>query len=291
MIQKKSSLLEASHNRFWKRLCKNRSAQIGGVIVGTLLFLAIFAGWIAPYQPTARADLGRHAEVSSTHWLGTDQDAFDVFSRLIYGSRLSLMAGTVSMTLAITVGGFLGVTAGYFGKWVDVVIMRAMDIMLSFPSLLLAILVVMATSRTSWIPVMVAVGLINVPVFCRQVRATVLTVRNLDYVTASRAMGATWPHILVHVILPAIINPVIVLATLGLGTAVLEVAGLSFLGIGGQPDDPEWGSMLSAAKEHISSALLPIVMPGIAISFTVLGFNLLGDGLRDVLDPHLVRRE
>jgi peptide/nickel transport system permease protein len=189
------------------------------------------------------------------------------------------------MTVAIGIGATAGAAAGYLGGATDNMIMRLTDVMMSFPAILIAILVVIALDRDQWYPIMIAVGLINVPLFCRQVRATVLTIRGLDYVAASRAMGASQFHVLVKVILPATISPVIVLATLGLGVAILEVAGLAYLGIAGQPDDPEWGSMLASAKDHLSVSLWPIIVPGMAISLTVLGFNLLGDGLRDAVDP------
>ncbi len=281
----------SSKSRAWKRLSRSRSAWIGTAIVLVLVLMALAADWVSPYGPQERATIGRHAAPSAEHWLGTDQDGFDVWARIIYGSRLSLAAGVVSMALAIAVGATAGIVAGYFGGWVDAVTMRAIDVMLSLPGILIAILVVMASSRTSWTPIMIAVGVINIPIFCRQVRATVLTIRQLDYVTASRAFGASPPHILLKVMLPGVVSPILVLATLGLGTAVLEVAGLSFLGIAGQPDDAEWGSMLAAAKEHLATSLWPVIAPGAAITLCVLGFNLLGDGLRDALDPHLAGRD
>ena len=181
-----------------------------------------------------------------------------------------------------------GAIAGYFGRTIDTLIMRGIDVALAFPSVLIALLAAMAF-RPGWTAVIIAVGLINVPVFARQVRATVLTLRHLDYVLASRALGASSLSILWRVILPGIISPVIVLATLGLGTAILEVAGLSFLGVGGDPTEPEWGSMLNQAKDQLQYSIWPAIGPGVAISLSILGFNLLGDGLRDALDPQLVQ--
>ena len=286
-----ASLSDSTKQRAWRRLRRSRSAWIGAAVVGLMLAMAVFANVVAPFGPQEKTNAGVLKSPSGENWLGTDQDGFDVFSRILHGSRLSLLSGVVSIALAIACGATAGLIAGYSGGWVDGIIMRTIDIMLSFPGILVAILIVMASSQTSWVPIMIAVGVINIPAFCRQVRATVISTRGLDYVVASRAMGASTFHILRKVLLPSVVSPIIVLATLGLGTAVLEVAGLSYLGIAGQPDDAEWGSMLAAAKEHLSSSLWPVLAPGIAISMTVLGFNLLGDGLRDALDPHLAGRE
>jgi ABC-type dipeptide/oligopeptide/nickel transport system permease subunit len=274
-------------SRAWRHLRRSRSARLGAALIGLCLVGAIFAPALAPYGPNEKTSAGPLAPPSDAHWLGTDADGYDVLSRVLYGGRLSLLAGGASIALAVMVGVTAGVVAGYAGGWIDAAIMRANDLLLSFPGILVAILVVLASDPTSWTPIMVAVGLINIPVFARQVRATVLTTRSLDYVAASEAMGASSPHMLRRVILPAVVSPVIVLATLGLGTAVLEVAGLSFLGIAGQPDDPDWGTMLAVAKNFLAVSFWPALAPGAAISLTVLGFNLLGDGLRDALDPRL----
>ena len=280
-------MLLPGDQRFWRRLRRSRSAWIGAALVGLCLGCALFAPLLAPYGPHEKDGASPLAPPSAAHWLGTSPDGYDVLSRVIYGSRLSLLAGVVSIGLAVLVGVSVGIAAGYFGGWADALLMRSIDLVLSFPGILVAILVVLASDRTSWTPIMVAVGIINIPIFARQVRATVLTVRSLDYVVASEAMGARPRHVLWHVILPSVVSPVIVLATLGVGTAVLEVAGLSFLGIAGQPDDPEWGTMLAVAKNFLAASFWPALAPGVAISLTVLGFNLLGDGLRDALDPRL----
>ena len=202
----------------------------------------------------------------------------------MYGSRLSLLAGVISISLAALIGTPLGAVAGFLGGRVDSLLMRGIDVALAFPSILIALLVA-AAYRPSWASVVIAVGLINVPVFARQVRATVLSVAQLEYVLASRAFGATSWRILTREILPSLISPVIVLSSLSLGTAILEVAGLSFLGIGGDLTAAEWGSMLAQAKDHWRANPWFPIAPGVAISLTVLGFNLLGDGLRDALDP------
>lgn len=275
-------------SRAWRRLRGSNSARIGAVLVLLFVSMALLAGMLTPYAPNYRD--GLNAAPSSAHWLGTDSHEYDVLTRVIYGSRLSLLAGGISILLAISIGASLGAVAGYSGGWIDALLMRAIDVVLAFPSILIALLIVTSLGA-GWFAVIVAVGLINVPVFARQVRATLLTVRHLDYVTAARAVGARPRYILGRVLLPSLVSPVLVLATLGMGSAILEVAGLSFLGIAGDPTLPEWGSMLSEAKEFLHTTRLPALAPGAAISLTILGFNLLGDGLRDALDPQLVGRD
>ena len=279
--------LDTPQQRVWLRLRGSSSAKIGTVVVALFLGMAVTADWLAPYGPqTHDAEAGAHASPSVQHWLGVDENEKDVLSRVMYGARLSLFAGLVSIVMAVVLGSSAGTAAGYFGGWTDAVIMRGIDIALAFPSILIALLVATAY-RPGWAAVIIAVGLINVPVFARQVRVTVLTLRELDYVVASRALGANPLQILWRAILPGIVNPVVVLATLGLGAAILEVAGLSFLGVGGDPTEPEWGNMLAQSKDYLTESVWPAVGPGVAISMAILGFNLLGDGLRDALDPHL----
>lgn len=273
--------------RAWVRLRRSGSARTGSVVIIGFMLMAVFCQLIAPYGPDSRdASVAAPSGPSSAHWLGVDANQKDVLSRVMYGSRLSLFAGLISITFAVAIGVPAGAIAGFFGGWLETIIMRSIDIALAFPSILIALLVATAY-RPGWPAVIIAVGLINVPVFARQVRVTVLTLRSLDYVTACRAVGASPLHILWRVIAPGIVNPVVVLATMGLGAAILEVAGLSFLGVGGDPTEPEWGSMLAQAKDHLSSSIWPAVGPGVAISLAILGFNLLGDGLRDALDPRL----
>jgi peptide/nickel transport system permease protein len=247
--------------------------------------VALTADWLAPYSLDQQLSIDHIARRPSVnHWLGTDELGKDVLSRVMFGSRLSLAAGLLSIVLAVALGAPGGAIAGYFGGRVDSLLMRAIDVALAFPSVLIALLV-SAAYGPSWAAVVIAVGLINVPVFARQVRATVLTVAQLDYVLASRAFGATSWHVVTREILPSLVSPVIVLASLTLGTAILEVAGLSFLGLGGDPTIAEWGAMLTRAKTYWSANPWLALGPGAAISLTVLGFNLLGDGLRDALDP------
>ena len=279
--------LDSPRQRAWLRLRRSHSARIGATVVIVFLLMAIGCGVLAPYEPESRDSIAAAPSgPTAKHWLGVDANEKDVLSRVMYGSRLSLFAGVVSITLAIAIGTPAGAIAGYFGGLTETVIMRSIDIALAFPSILIALLVATAY-RPGWGAVIIAVGLINVPVFARQVRVTVLAIRELDYVVASRSLGATAAHILFHTVLPGLISPVVVLATMGLGSAVLEVAGLSFLEVGGDPTEPEWGSMLAQAKDHLSVSIWPAVGPGVAISAAILGFNLLGDGIRDALDPRL----
>ncbi len=282
-----TSLSDTPTSRVWRRLWRSSAARIGAVLVGLFVLLAVGSERLAPYAPDAR-DSSQLAPAgpSARHWLGVDANEKDVLSRVICGARLSLLAGVVSISLAVGLGVPAGLLAGYFGGWAESLIMRGIDLALAFPSILIALLVATAY-RPGWVAVVLAVGLINIPVFARQVRVTVLTLRDLDYVLASRALGATPLHILLRIVMPGIVNPVVVLATMGLGAAILEVAGLSFLGVGGDPTQPEWGSMLAQAKDHLGSSIWPALGPGAAISLAILGFNLLGDGLRDAFDTRL----
>jgi len=258
------------------------------VIVLVMVLLAVQPRLVSRYDPNFNS--GQSAQPPSwRHWLGTDDAGKDVYSRTCFGAQLSLLCGTLSVALALILGVPAGALAGYFSGIADTLIMRSIDIALAFPSVLIALLVASAF-RPGWETVIIAVGLINVPAIARQVRATVLSVRTLDYVTASRALGARPLRTLVREILPSLAAPVITLATLGIGTAILEVAALSFLGIGGDPTEPEWGSMLDQAKGCWSTNAYAAVGPGLAISLTVLGFNLLGDALQDALDPRRYER-
>ena len=271
--------------RAWQRLAASPSARIGAGLIGLFVLVALTADWIAPYSAAQKfAADAMYERPSWAHWFGTDSLGKDVLSRVMFGSRLSLLAGAISIVLAVAIGTPLGAVAGYFGGRTDALLMRGIDVALAFPSVLIALLVA-AAYRPSWASVVIAVGLINVPVFARQVRATVLTVAQLEFILASRAFGAGPWRILTREILPALVSPVVVLASLSLGTAILEVAGLSFLGIGGDPTVAEWGAMLAQAKNSWNANPWLALAPGAAISLTVLGFNLLGDGLRNALDP------
>jgi peptide/nickel transport system permease protein len=271
-----------NRRRALARFLRSRSGLAGLAIVLVFASLACAANWISPYAPNATHV--QFARPSSAHWLGTDANRHDVLTRVIHGTRLSLLAGGVSIALAVALGAPMGAIAGYLGGRCDAALMRLVDVALAFPSILLALLVTTAVAR-GWAAVIVSVGLINLPTFARQVRANVLGLRSLDYVQASRALGGSNWHILTRVVLPGLVSPVAVLATLGLGSAILEVAGLSFIGVGGDPTEPEWGAMLSQAKDFLGQSVWPALGPGIAISLSILGFNLLGDGLRDAIEP------
>ena len=280
-----------------RRLFKHRSAQVGMIILGLMLFIAIFAEWIAPYSPTDRPRGVRRREPPCIHMLGCPADepqhlfgidsiSRDLFSRVLFGSRLSLQIGLATITFAILIGGMIGAVAAYTGGWVDNILMRIMDVLMAFPSLLLAIAIV-SVLGTGLINALLSISIVSIPRYARLVRGTVLQVRELEYVQASRALGGSGLHVLLLRILPNAITPLIVQGTLGIAGAILDAAALSFLGLGAEPPIPEWGLMLGEEKNSIFNAPHLVFFPGIAIMLTVLGFNLLGDGLRDALDPRL----
>ena len=269
-----------------RRLARNRSAVVGGLVFGLIVVLALVGVWATPYDPVKIDTPNRLTEPGLVYWLGTDHFGRDIFSRLLSGAHLSLLIGLTSVSLAVSLGLLLGLPAGYFGGWLDMLVMRAMDLLLSFPSVLLALSIV-AIVGPSLSNVMLAVGIASVPSFTRLVRASVLSVRTLPYIEAARATGCGSTRILLRHILPNILAPLIVLATLGTAGAILTGAALSFLGLGAQPPTPEWGAMLSEARNYMRLGWWLTVFPGLAIALTVLGLNLLGDGLRDWLDPQM----
>lgn len=292
-------------NSLWRltirRLFRQRSAIFGMSILLVLIIMAVFAPVIAPYGPSevliGKEDVKKREapcihllgcpKEKPQHLMGIDGNVRDVFSRIVYGTRVSLQIGFVVVTLAVVVGTFLGAVAGYNGGWLDNLIMRIMDIVLAFPFFLLAIALVFVLGP-SLNNAMLAIAIISIPSYARVVRSTVLSVRETDYVEASRALGASSFQILFGRILPNALPPLIVLATLGIATAILDTAALSFLGLGAQEPTAEWGTMLGRERNQIFSAPHLVFIPGIMISITVLAFNLLGDGLRDALDPRLV---
>lgn len=286
-----------------RRLMRERSAIAGLAILTLIVLAATFAPVLTEYgpnqvligaeghenvrkrQPPCIHVLGCPAD-QPQHLMGLDGNVRDLFSRVLYAARVSLMVGFVVVGVASATGTLLGALSGYVGGWVDNVIMRLMDILLAFPALLLAIAItfVLGPGLTN---AMLSVAIVSVPAYARVVRSTVLSAREMEYVQASRAIGASHSRILFRQILPNVISPLIVLGTLGVGTAIIDAAALSFLGLGMQPPDPEWGAMLGSEFNQLFSAPHLVLFPGAAITITVLAFNLLGDGLRDVLDPRL----
>ncbi|MDP7036073.1 MAG: ABC transporter permease [Planctomycetota bacterium] len=274
-------------NRAIRTFFRSKTGVLGACLVFLFLLAALLAPVLAPFDPEHQIDGKESQSPSSHHWLGTTPLGEDMASRILHGARTSLKVGVISVAISCLAGLFLGVIAGYRGGWVDTLIMRAIDILMAFPSILLAITIVSILGR-SLHSIMIAVGVVGIPVFARQVRASVLAVRELEYVTASRALGAHASRIVLRHILPATMGPVIVLTSLRIATAILESAGLSFLGLGGEAI-LEWGTMLAENKDHYARLPHLVLAPGIAISLTVLAFNLFGDALRDALDPRLHR--
>jgi peptide/nickel transport system permease protein len=266
-----------------RALRRDRGAAIGLVLVGIVLAMSV-AAFAAPYGPTER-DLEQEAP-SARHWLGTDGTGYDVLSRLLHGARLSLLTGLGAVALALLVGVPLGAVSGWAGGWVDHALMRVVDVLLAFPSVVLAIAVATLFDVRTLLPVVVAVAVVAVPTIARQVRASVLQVKTHDFVLAARAMGMPPGRILRRHVLPNCLAPILVLSTLGVGNAILSAAGLSFLGLGPEGRVPEWGMMLKDGFRFVTTEKQWILVPpGLAIAATVLGFNLLGDGLRRALDP------
>lgn len=271
----------------WRRFRSHRIAVVGGVLMAVFLLVAIAAPWLAPHDPLAQDLYNRLAPPSLEHPFGTDDFGRDIMSRVIHGTRISLRIGLVAVSIALAAGTLIGIVSGYYGGVIDQALMRLMDLMLAFPSILLAIGIV-AVLGPGLDNAMIAIGVVAIPQYARLMRASTLTVREADYVQALRALGASDARILATAILPNCLAPLIVQATLSLATAILDAAGLSFLGLGAQPPTPEWGAMLSGGRELILSAPWVLTYPGIAIFVTVLAFNLLGDGLRDAFDPKTV---
>lgn len=272
------------------KLIRNRAAAAGGAVVLAAVFVALLAPALAPYDPL-RVDLSAAwAPPGAKHLLGADELGRDILSRIIYGSRTSLEIAVAGVVIALALSLLIGPAAGFYGGWLDRVAMRLIDVMLAFPSILLAI-VIIAITGPGVLSTMLAVGISSVPAFARLARGSTLALRGEEYVTAARAVGAGSAHIIVAHILPNLVTPLVVMATLRLSTMVLTAAGLSFIGLGVQPPSPEWGMMMSQARSAIREAPFGILFPGIALMLVVLGFNLFGDGLRDALDPREVKQE
>ncbi|PKO08713.1 MAG: diguanylate cyclase [Chloroflexi bacterium HGW-Chloroflexi-2] len=292
-------------NSLWRltlrRILRQRNAVLGLIILTFLLLMAVFADVIAPYAPEQvligleegikkRQDPCIHLfgcpKDQPQHLMGIDGNVRDQFSRVVHGSRISLMIGFTTIGFAIIMGTILGAISGFFGGWVDNLIMRILDVLMAFPSLLLAITIV-SVLGPGLQNALLAIAIVTIPVYARVVRGSVLSIKEMPYVAASRALGGNSFHILINRVLPNAIPPLIVTGTLGIGTAILDAAALSFLGLGAQPPMPEWGTMLGSERNQVFTAPHLVFYPGIAIMLTVLSFNLLGDGLRDAIDPRL----
>ncbi len=304
-VSLKSGEMLAPQRPLWRdtliRLFHNRSAVVGLFIITMLVLVALFADVIATHDPL-QSMIGVPGEVpplprkapcvpwlgceEPLHIMGLDLNARDLFSRIVHGARTSLFVGITVVLFAATIGTAFGLIAGYAGGWVDNVIMRIMDVLLAFPSLLLAITIV--TIRGPGLQnALLAISVVSIPVYARLARASTLGVKEQEFITAARALGADPVRILFGQIFPNTLTPLIVQSTLGIGTAVIEAAALSFLGLGAQPPQPEWGQILAESRNYVFTSPHMVFFPGIAITITVLGFNLLGDGLRDVLDPRM----
>jgi peptide/nickel transport system permease protein len=281
--KKRSQLVE-----IWQRLIRNKMAMLGLAILLILMGLAVLAPVLFDYDTQVVAqDLSiRLQGPSAAHWFGTDEFGRDIFVRMVYGARVSLVVGLISVSVSLVIGGCLGAFAGFYGGKVDLIIMRVMDVFLAVPSILLAMTIVAALG-TDLVYVMLAIGISGVPNFARIVRAAVMGVKDQEFVEAARAIGASNATIIFREVIPNCLAPIIVQATLSVAGAILSTASLSFIGLGVQPPDPEWGAMLSGGRNFMRDALHLTLFPGLAIVITVLALNLLGDGLRDALDPRL----
>jgi peptide/nickel transport system permease protein len=270
----------------WRRLRRNWMAMLGLAIILIIIFTAIFADVIAPYDYREQDLMSVAESPSSEHLLGTDDLGRDILSRIIHGARVSLQVGFVAVSIALILGGTLGALAGFYGGHLDNFVMRFMDVLLAIPSILLAIAIVSAFGGGLG-NVMIAVGIATIPVYARIVKASVISIKEQEFIEAARAIGATDLRIILKHILPNSMAPIIVQGTLGVAVAILSAAGLSFIGLGIEPPTPEWGAMLSSGRHLIRRAPHVATFPGIAIMITIFALNLLGDGLRDALDPRL----
>jgi peptide/nickel transport system permease protein len=270
----------------WRQLRRNPAAMISLAVIALLIIVAVFAPLIAPYDPLQQSFRKALQPPSAAHPFGTDDVGRDILSRVIYGTQISLRVGLIAVSISASLGVLLGLIAGYYGGWVDRVISQLTDILLAFPGLLLA-LAIIAVLGPSLLNVMIAVGIGNIPVYIRVTRASTLSVRERDYVLAARTIGCRGQRVILRYVLPNVIPPILVLATLGVAGAILTAAGLSFIGLGAQPPTPEWGAMLTQGRQYLQRAWWFTMFPGLAIMVTVLAINTFGDALRDALDPRL----
>ncbi|MGE7622355.1 ABC transporter permease [Viridibacillus sp. NPDC096237] len=270
----------------WRSFKKSKAALVGAVIVLFFILLAIFGPLFVPEGINDQVLKNRLQPPSADHWFGTDDFGRDIFSRVVHGARISLWVGFFSVIGSVVVGSMLGIIAGYYGRWIDTIISRIFDIMLAFPSILLAIAVV-SILGPSLQNALIAIAIINVPNFGRLIRSKVLSIKQEEYITSAKAIGMKDARILFSHILPNSMTPVVVQGTLAIASAIIEAAALGFLGLGAEAPTPEWGKMLADARIYLINAPWTMIFPGLAIMLTVLGFNLMGDGLRDALDPKM----
>jgi peptide/nickel transport system permease protein len=282
-VDKSSPLRET-----WRRLKMNRASICGLAVIVVMVTSALLAPWIAPYDPAKMDVRARLQGPSLKHVLGTDNFGRDIFSRIVYASRISLVIGFVAVGIGAVFGGITGAVSGYYGRGLDSLLMRTMDVLLSIPQIILAIAIVGAMGA-SLLNLMIAVGISVLPRYARLVRASAMSLRDLEFIEAARAAGASDLRIILQNIIPNCMAPLIVLSTLGVAQAILSAATLSFLGLGIQPPTPEWGSMLSDGRQFLRNAPHITIFPGLAIVIVVMALNMLGDGLRDALDPKLRR--
>jgi peptide/nickel transport system permease protein len=269
-----------------RRFVRSATGMAGVIVLLAILLIASFAWLVSPYDPIKQDFRAQNDPPSLAHLMGGDDLGRDVLSRVIWGARVSLQAGAIAASIALVLGSTLGMIAAFYGGRVDAIVMRSMDVMLAFPYLLLAITVV-AILGPGLLTAMIAIGIVYIPGYARVVRGAVLVVRSREYVEAATALGASDPRVMWHHVLPNVMAPVIVQVTLNVGTAIIDTAGLSFLGLGTQPPTPDWGNMLSAGRSYVIDSPWIATFPGLAILVTVLAFNLMGDALRDAFDPRL----
>ncbi|AFK61335.1 glutathione ABC transporter permease GsiD [Advenella kashmirensis WT001] len=275
---------------FIRKFRKQHLAVVAALFIIALVFIAILAPWIVPFDPENYFDYDRINQPPSVlHWLGVDSLGRDIFSRIVMGTRISLAAGFISVALGAIVGSVLGLLAGYYEGWWERIVMRISDVLLAFPGILLAIGVI-AVLGPSMVNVVIAVAVFSIPAFARLVRGNTLSLKNMTYIEAVRSIGASDFTIIFKHILPGTISPILVYGTMRIGTSIITAASLSFIGLGAQPPTPEWGAMLNEARSDMVLAPHVAIFPSLAIFLTVLAFNLLGDGLRDALDPKIDRQ-
>ncbi len=283
--------VESQKALVWRRFRRNAAGMVGLIVLSVIVLVAVFVSFFIPYDRALEQDLRSALQGPSlAHPFGVDDLGRDMLTRILWGSRLSLSAAAVAVTIALTLGTLLGLVSGFFGGAIDNVISRTVDIVLAVPSILLALAIV-STQGAGIVTVMLAVGIAAVPGYVRLVRSIVLGIRELDYVLAARCVGQTPLRIIWQHVLPNAVGPIIVRATVGVSEAILATAALGFLGLGPQPPTPEWGAMLSGARVYVSTAPLVVAIPGLAIAITVLAFNIVGDALRDAVDPFTNPRE